>query len=135
MRALTPHASNAILLDPEYALDRRPKSAAKNAGLLLAYENSGYDNTRPGRLPDLLDHYSVPRLIADGADCITSFSITRPFDSWDEINDVKHAWVERIGGECKAADVPFFLEIVGYEEGSGREGNLTRKKEARGRHS
>src|SRR5580704_1024326 len=51
-RVLTPHAS-AILLDPEYGL---PASLvrSKNAGLLLAYEATGYDNTKPGRLPDLL---------------------------------------------------------------------------------
>src|SRR5580765_8381112 len=52
-RILTPHAS-AILLDPEYGLSAT-KVRAKNAGLLLAYEKSGYDNTQPGRLPDLLD--------------------------------------------------------------------------------
>ena len=47
-RVLTPHAS-AILLDPEYGLPAA-RARASNAGLLLAYENSGYDNTRPGRL-------------------------------------------------------------------------------------
>src|SRR5246127_4338209 len=113
-RILTPHAS-AILLDPEWGLPAA-KMRAKNAGLLLAYENSGYDNTKPGRLPDLLDHYSVHRLVADGADCIKILLYYSPFDS-SEINDVKHAWVERIGAECVAADVPFFLELVGYEEG------------------
>ena len=46
-RILTPYAS-AILLDPEYGL-KAAKERAKNAGLLLAYENSGYDNTQPGR--------------------------------------------------------------------------------------
>jgi len=94
---------------------------AKNAGLLLAYENSGYDNTQPGRLPDLLDHYSVRRIVADGADCVKILLYYTPFDS-AEINDVKHAWVERIGAECTAADVPFFLEFVGYEEGVDEKG-------------
>ena len=51
-RILTPHAS-AILLDPEFGLEAA-KARSKNAGLLLAYEESGYDNTKPGRLPDLL---------------------------------------------------------------------------------
>jgi tagatose 1,6-diphosphate aldolase len=113
-RVLTPHAS-AILLDPEYGL---PAAAArsKNAGLLLAYENSGYDNTRPGRLPDLLDIWSVHRLVGVGADCIKILLYYTPFDP-PEVNEIKHAWVERIGGECAAADVPFFLEFVGYEEG------------------
>jgi tagatose 1,6-diphosphate aldolase len=114
-RILTPHAS-AILLDPEYGL-AAAKVRAKNAGLLLAYENSGYDNTRPGRLPDLLDHFSVRRLVAAGADCIKILLYYTPFDP-PEINETKHAWVERIGAECAAADVPFFLEFVGYEEGT-----------------
>ena len=43
---LTPHAS-AILLDPEWGLPAS-KRRAKNAGLLLAYEKTGYDKTRPG---------------------------------------------------------------------------------------
>src|ERR1700721_876080 len=50
VRVLTPPPS-PILPDPEYGLSAA-KQRAKNAGLLLAYENSGYDNTRPGRLPD-----------------------------------------------------------------------------------
>ena len=50
---LTPHAS-AILLDPEWGLPAA-KRRAKNAGLLLAYEKTGYDKTGPGRLGDLLE--------------------------------------------------------------------------------
>ena len=50
---LTPHAS-AILLDPEWGIGPS-KRRAKNAGLLLAYEKTGYDANTSGRLPDLLD--------------------------------------------------------------------------------
>lgn len=124
-RVLTPHAS-AILLDPEYGLSAA-KKRAKNAGLLLAYEKSGYDNTQPGRLPDLLDHYSVRRLVSAGADCVKILLYYTPFDP-PEINEVKHAWVERIGAECAAADVPFFLEFVGYEEGVDEKGIEFAKK-------
>jgi len=126
VRVLTPHAS-AILLDPEYGLSAA-KQRAKNAGLLLAYEKSGYDNTQPGRLPDLLDHYSVRRLVAAGADCVKILLYYAPWDS-APINETKHAWVERIGAECAAADVPFFLEFVGYEEGLDEKGlAFARKK-------
>jgi tagatose 1,6-diphosphate aldolase len=124
-RILTPYAS-AILLDPEYGLDAA-RTRAKNAGLLLAYENSGYDNTQPGRLPDLLDHWSVRRLVAAGADCIKILLYYTPFDS-AEINETKHAWTERIGAECAAADVPFFLEFVGYEENGDEKGIEFAKK-------
>src|SRR3989442_16011726 len=50
---LTRHAS-AILLDPEWGLGPS-KKRAKDSGLLLAYEKTGYDAQAPGRLPDLLD--------------------------------------------------------------------------------
>jgi tagatose 1,6-diphosphate aldolase len=112
---LTPHAS-AILLDPEWGLPAS-KRRAKNAGLLLAYEKTGYDKTGPGRLPDLLNHWSAYRLKHAGADCVKVLLYYTPFDPKD-INDQKHAWIERIGDECRANDIPFFLEFVGYEEGA-----------------
>ncbi len=112
---LTPHAS-AILLDPEWGLPAS-KRRAKNAGLLLAYEQTGYDNTRPGRIPDLLNQWSVRRLKEAGADCIKVLIYYTPFDS-KEINQEKHAFVERIGDECRANDIPYFLEFVGYDHAS-----------------
>jgi tagatose 1,6-diphosphate aldolase len=125
-RVLTPHAS-AILLDPEFGLPAA-LARSKNAGLLLAYENSGYDNTRPGRLPDLLDIWSVRRLMAAGADCIKILLYYTPFDP-PQVNEIKHAWVERIGAECAGADIPFFLEFVGYEEGGDEKSiGFARKK-------
>jgi tagatose 1,6-diphosphate aldolase len=123
---LTQHAS-AILLDPEWGLPAS-KRRAKDAGLLLAYEKTGYDKTGPGRLPDLLDHWSARRLKDAGADCVKILLYYSPFDSAD-INDRKHAWVERIGDECRANDIPFFLEFVGYEEGQDEKGlEFARKK-------
>jgi tagatose 1,6-diphosphate aldolase len=116
---LTPHAS-AILLDPEWGLPAA-KRRAKNAGLLLAYEKTGYDKTGPGRLPDLLDHWSARRLKEAGADCVKILLYYTPNDPKD-VNERKHAWVERIGDECRANDIPFFLEFVGYEEGADEKG-------------
>jgi tagatose 1,6-diphosphate aldolase len=122
---LTPHAS-AILLDPEWGLPAS-KRRAKNAGLLLAYEKTGYDKTGPGRLPDLLDLWSARRLKEAGADCVKILLYYTPFDP-KAINEAKHAWVERIGDECRANDVPFFLEFVGYEEGADEKGFEYAKK-------
>jgi len=122
---LTPHAS-AILLDPEWGLPAS-KRRSKNAGLLLAYEKTGYDKTGPGRLPDLLDHWSVRRLKEAGADCIKILLYYTPLDP-QNINDRKHAWVERLGDECRANDIPFFLEFVTYEEGADEKGLEFAKK-------
>jgi tagatose 1,6-diphosphate aldolase len=122
---LTPHAS-AILLDPEWGIPAS-KMRAKNAGLLLAYEKTGYDANTPGRLGDLLDLWSVRRLKEVGADCIKILLYYTPYDSKD-INDKKHAWVERLGDECRANDIPFFLEFVGYEDGADEKGLEYAKK-------
>ena len=115
---LTRHAS-AILLDPEWGLPAS-KRRARTAGLLLAYEESGYDNTRPGRLPDLLKDWSVRRLKDAGADCVKVLIYYTPFDARD-VNEEKHAFIERIGDECRANDIPFFLEFVGYDPAGGDE--------------
>ena len=85
---LTPYAS-AILLDPEYGLPAA-QARAESAGLLLAYEKTGYDASTPGRLPDLLADWSVKRL-------------------------KEQAFIERIGSECEAEELPFFLELVSYD--------------------
>jgi tagatose 1,6-diphosphate aldolase len=123
---LTKHAS-AILLDPEWGLPAS-KRRDRNAGLLLAYEKTGYDKTGPGRLPDLLDDWSVRRLKEAGADCIKILLYYTPDDPKD-VNDKKHAWVDRIGDECRSNDIPFFLELVGYEEGADEKGaEFARKK-------
>jgi len=120
-RILTPHAS-AILLDPEWGL---PAAAAraKNAGLLLAYEESGYDNTKPGRLPDLLPHVSVKRIVDWGADAVKILIYYSPFDD-TQVNDIKHSFIERIGAECEFHQIPFFLEFVGYDPKGGDEKGL-----------
>jgi tagatose 1,6-diphosphate aldolase len=122
---LTKHAS-AILLDPEWGLEAA-KRRNKNSGLLLAYEKTGYDKALPGRLPDLLDHWSVRRLKEAGADCIKILLYYAPADN-KNINELKHAWTERIGDECRANDIPFFLEIIGYEEGMDEKGLEYAKK-------
>ena len=120
-KVLTPHAS-AILLDPEWGLPAA-KARAKNAGLLLAYEASGYDNTQPGRLPDLLPHVSVKRIVEMGADAVKILIYYTPYDD-PKVNDIKHSFVERIGAESEDYQIPFFLEFVGYDPKGGDEKGL-----------
>ncbi len=126
VRLLTPHAS-AILLDPEYGIPAT-KVRAKNAGLLLAYELSGYDNEQPGRMPDLLPHVSAKRIADWGADAVKILLYYTPFED-AQINDIKHAFIERIGAECEANDIPFFLEFIGYDPKGGNEKGLAFAKQ------
>ena len=75
---LTQHAS-AILLDPEFGMPAA-KARAHSAGLLLAYEESGYDNAKQGRLPDLLPHLSAKRIKDLGADAVKILLYYSPFE-------------------------------------------------------
>lgn len=109
--ALTPHAS-AVLLDPEYGLDAAKLRSP--GGLLLTYEADGYENPRPHKMLALMPRVSVRRLRdldADGVKILLSYT---PNDD-PAANDRKRAMIERIGHECSALDMPFFLEPVTYD--------------------
>ncbi|WP_297817865.1 tagatose 1,6-diphosphate aldolase [uncultured Lactobacillus sp.] len=109
---LTPYAS-AILTDPEYGLPAT-KVRDKNCGLLLAYEKTGYDTTEPGRMCDLIEDQSGLRIKEEGADAIKFLLYYDPDES-AEINDKKRAFVERVGAEAKANELPLFLELLTYD--------------------
>src|SRR2546427_6839337 len=114
VRALSPHAS-AVLLEPEYGL-RAAGQRAPSSGLLMAYEVSGYQPEVPSRLPRLLERWSVRKLVDAGAHCVKVLLYYALSDA-PEILERKRVWVERVGSECVGCDVPFFLEIVPYQDG------------------
>lgn len=120
-KVLSPYASG-ILLDPEYGLPATT-ARANTCGLLLAYEKSGYDNTQPGRFPDLLKDWSPRKIKEAGANAVKILLYYTPFEK-KEINEKKHEWVEAIGKECTEADIPFFLEFVGYPTDENDEKSL-----------
>jgi tagatose 1,6-diphosphate aldolase len=110
---LSPFAS-AILLDPEFGLEA-VEHRAKNVGILLTYEKTGYDASVKGRLPDLLPEWSVRRLVAAGADAIKFLLYYDPDDD-PKVNNIKQAFLERVGAECIANDVALFLEPICYSD-------------------
>jgi tagatose 1,6-diphosphate aldolase len=119
--------SSAILLDPEYGLEAL-EHRAPDTGVLLAYEKTGYDVTVKGRLPDLLPEWSVRRLVEAGANGIKLLLYYNPGDD-AKINTVKHAFIERLGAECTALDVSFFLEVVYYDDAlDGKSLEFARRK-------
>src|SRR5262245_23679803 len=77
-KVLTKHATG-ILMDPEYGLPAL-KAKAPNAGVLLAYEKTGYDAGDNNRLPDLLPSWSALRLEQAGANAIKILMYYNSFD-------------------------------------------------------
>ncbi|GHO79817.1 tagatose 1,6-diphosphate aldolase [Ktedonobacter sp. SOSP1-85] len=96
---------------------------APDKAIMLAYEKSSYDNGTGDRLPDLLPEWSVRRLVEAGARAIKILLYYNPFDK-ERINVIKQAYVERIGAECIALDMPFFLEPLVYDNAIGDEKGL-----------
>jgi tagatose 1,6-diphosphate aldolase len=118
-KALTPYAS-AILMDPEYGLPAL-QGKAPNAGVLLAYEKSGYDADPENRMPDVLERWTVRRLVESGANGIKVLIYYDPFNDKD-VNLRKEIVIERIGAECAANDVPLFVEPLAYKKGMDEKG-------------
>jgi tagatose 1,6-diphosphate aldolase len=115
------HASS-LLIDPEYGLptiEKRPP----HTGIFLAYERTGFDAKITGRLPELLSEWSVHRLVERGANGIKILLYYDPDDN-SAINQVKHSFIERVGAECRAYDVPFFLEPVSYSDAISDENSV-----------
>jgi tagatose 1,6-diphosphate aldolase len=79
----------------------------------MTYEMDGFENPRPHRMLALMPHLSVYRLRERGADGVKILLSWTPLDT-AESNDQKRALIERIGAECAALDVPFFLEPLSY---------------------
>lgn len=135
---LTPKGS-AVLLDPEYGLNAA-KLRANGKGLLLAIEQSGYEQTTPGRIPLLLEDWDVKKLKGAGANAVKFLMYYSPDDEGvvkdvrsinnfilhynpkdkrrirggDAVNATKHLIVEILGEQCRKEDIPFLLEFVGY---------------------
>lgn len=126
---LSPHAS-AILLDPLYGMSAAAKRAG-GTGLIVAYEKSGYDADDADRIPALLPDHTAAGLKAAGADALKVLVYFDP-DGPAHVNERKRAFVERVGRECREADVPFFLEPVTYASGmSGAEAAETKPERVR----
>lgn len=105
--------ASAILLDPEYGL-----SAASvrddSCAAIFSYEVSGYQKDKTGRLPTILEGWTVEKLKNNGADAIKLLVYYDP-DEDDTINRFKKTFIKDVGTECKESGLPFFLEIITYD--------------------
>jgi tagatose 1,6-diphosphate aldolase len=129
--ALAPYAT-AVLTDPIYGYAGAVADLPGSVGLLLAYEDTGYDRGGPDgkeRRTRLIEGWSVEKARRAGANAIKVLLYYHP-DASEETNRHQQELVRRVGDECVRHQVPFLLETVAYaleEEGNDTPAYARRK--------
>jgi tagatose 1,6-diphosphate aldolase len=114
-RVLAPYAT-AVLIDPQYGYPHSYKHLPPGVGLLLTYEESGYNKAGPSgkeRTSYLIEGWSVAEAQRAGADAVKLLVHYRP-DGSEEVRRFQEDLVQRVGEECAEADMPFVLELLSY---------------------
>jgi tagatose 1,6-diphosphate aldolase len=130
-KGLAPYAT-AVLTDPVYGYPPSIEHLPPRVGLLLAYEETGYETAGPshkGRKSRLIEGWSVEKAQRAGADAVKLLVYYHP-DGSDEAGKHQQELVQRVGEECEHADLPFLLELVSYplaEDSSDTAGFARRK--------
>jgi tagatose 1,6-diphosphate aldolase len=117
IRALAPHATGS-LLDPEIGAAQciADGSLPGGAGLLVAIEATGYEGPADARISQVLPGWSVEgakRMGASAAKLLVYYhhEATNASDQELLVADVAVA--------CRAADLPLFIEPLGFDPSSG----------------
>ncbi|MBI3911942.1 MAG: tagatose 1,6-diphosphate aldolase [Armatimonadetes bacterium] len=113
-RHLGRHAS-AVLTDPLYGMPRSGRDLPAQAGLLLAYEKTGYvtEEGGKGRNTELIEGWSVAKAVRAGADAIKLLLYYQP-EAEPKAVAHQQAICRQVGEECARHDVPFLLEPMSY---------------------
>lgn len=124
---LAPHATG-VLLDPEYGAAQLVARGALpgRVGLVVALEETGYEDREGDRLTRLLENWSVAKIKAMGAAAVKLLIYYNP---WREAAAAhQRDLVAQVARECQAYDIPFMLEPVTYPSRDGDEESFVREK-------
>lgn len=128
IRALAPHATGS-LLDPEIGAAQciADGSLPGRAGLLVAIEATGYEGPPTARISRVLPGWSVEqakRLGASAAKLLVYYH-HEAANARDQ-----ERFVAEVATACRAADLPLFVEPLGFDPASG--GKLSGEARRRG---
>ncbi|MEK7398470.1 MAG: tagatose 1,6-diphosphate aldolase [Candidatus Poribacteria bacterium] len=114
-KILSPYSS-ATLADPIFGYPYSIEYIPKNVGLLLAFEDSGYDKSGANgveRKSRPIPNWSVRKAKRAGADAVKLLLYYRP-EASKETLEHQHKMAIKVGLECERYDLPFLLETVSY---------------------
>lgn len=114
-KVLSPYSS-ATLTDPEYGYPHSVHYIPRDVGILLAYEQTGFDTGGKNgveRKSKLIEGWSAAKAKRAAANAIKLLIYYRPEASPETLKH-QHELVMKVGEECENYDLPFLLETVGY---------------------
>jgi tagatose 1,6-diphosphate aldolase len=111
-RALAPR-STAVLLDPVYGAGPCVAVGAipPGCGLLVALEESGYEETEAGRITRPTPGWSVEKIKRMGAAAVKVLLFFHPAS---EAAAVQETFVSEVAKACSEQDIAFLLEPMSY---------------------
>lgn len=113
---LAEHAS-AVLLDPIYGAAQciSHSAIAKNSGLLVSIEATGYEGGKEHRLTRLLNNWNVGKIKRLGASAVKLLVYYRP--DIEHLASQQRSTVKALAEECIKYDIPFLVETKSYPIG------------------
>lgn len=117
LRDLGPDASG-VMLDPEFSIGQAlaDRALPGRVGYLAAVEAQGYLGDPTARRTTLLDGWSVDKAKRAGASGIKLLVLYRP--DAGELTDAQDRVITAVIADCARAELPLFLEPLGYATAS-----------------
>ncbi|HID94561.1 MAG TPA: tagatose 1,6-diphosphate aldolase [Candidatus Latescibacteria bacterium] len=115
VKILSPYSS-ATLTDPVYGYPHCVQYIPRDVGLLLAYEETGYEKAGANgqeRKSSLIAGWSAEKIKRAGANAVKLLIYYRP-EASQETLEHQHGIIRQVGQECERYDLPFVLELVAY---------------------
>lgn len=121
-------AGSGVLLDPEFAAAQLVYTGTMpgSTGLVVALEQTGYEDREGDRLTHLLPDWSVAKIKAMGAAAVKLliyFNPRREAAAQHQLDVVK-----LVAEQCKQYDIPFMLEPLAYATVDGDEEGFIKEK-------
>lgn len=103
--------ASAVLTDPVWGLPAAFDVLRPDRGLILTLEDHRYDETQGGRRSRRIEGWSAERIRHTGADAVKALAWYRP-DAEAAVIAHQHEFVAACGEACRAAEIPFVLELL-----------------------
>ena len=105
--------ASALLVDPNYGYSSAISYLRPDRGLLITLEDHRFDDTDTGRKSECIRNWSAEKIRRMGADAVKLLAWYRPDASADVLAH-QQAFVEQVGKDCAAHDIPFIFELLVY---------------------